>query len=40
VDGYDTFWERWDSGTHVHGWSCTPTRDMIFYGLTPKLTVQ
>ncbi len=37
VDGYDTFGERWGWGTRVHGWSCTPTRDMIFYtlGVTP-----
>jgi alpha-L-rhamnosidase len=37
VDGYDTIGECWDFGTHVHGWSCTPTRDMIFYtlGVTP-----
>lgn len=30
VDGYDTLGECWGWGTHVHGWSCTPTRDMIF----------
>jgi alpha-L-rhamnosidase len=30
VDGYDTIGECWGWGTHVHGWSCTPTRDMIF----------
>jgi hypothetical protein len=37
VDGYDTLGECWTSGTHVHGWSSTPTRDMIFYtlGITP-----
>jgi hypothetical protein len=37
VDGYDTIGECWDFGTHAHGWSCTPTRDMIFYtlGVTP-----
>lgn len=37
VDGYDTLGECWGWGTHVHGWSCTPTRDMIFYtlGVTP-----
>jgi alpha-L-rhamnosidase len=37
VDGYDTIGECWGWGTHVHGWSCTPTRDMIFYtlGVTP-----
>jgi hypothetical protein len=37
VDGYDTIGECWSWGTHVHGWSCTPTRDMIFYtlGVTP-----
>jgi hypothetical protein len=37
VGGYDTFGECWDFGTRVHGWSSTPTRDMIFYtlGVTP-----
>jgi len=30
VGGYDTIGECWGWGTHVHGWSCTPTRDMIF----------
>ncbi len=37
VNGYDTIGERWGTGTHVHGWSCTPTRDMIFstLGVTP-----
>ncbi len=37
VDGYDTVGECWGWGTHVHGWSCTPTRDMVFYtlGVTP-----
>lgn len=37
ADGYDTIGECWDFGTHAHGWSCTPTRDMIFYtlGVTP-----
>ena len=36
-DGYDTIGECWGWGTHVHGWSCTPTRDMIFstLGVTP-----
>ena len=35
--GYDTIGENWTHGTHVHGWSCTPTKDMIFYtlGVTP-----
>ena len=35
--GYDTIGEDWRHGTHVHGWSCTPTKDMIFYtlGVTP-----
>ena len=35
--GYDTIGECWGWGTHVHGWSCTPTKDMIFYtlGVTP-----
>ena len=33
----DTIGEDWHHGTHVHGWSCTPTKDMIFYvlGVTP-----
>jgi hypothetical protein len=37
VNGYDTVGECWDFGTHAHGWSATPTRDMIFYtlGVTP-----
>jgi hypothetical protein len=37
VDGYDTIGECWGWGTHVHGLSCTPTRDLIFYtlGVTP-----
>lgn len=37
ANGYDTIGECWGWGTHVHGWSCTPTRDMIFYtlGVTP-----
>ncbi|MBN1935765.1 MAG: alpha-L-rhamnosidase N-terminal domain-containing protein [Anaerolineae bacterium] len=37
VDGYDTIGEDWAHGTHVHGWSCTPTKDMVFYtlGVTP-----
>ena len=37
VNGYDTIGEDWQHGTHVHGWSCTPARDMIFYtlGVTP-----
>ena len=36
-DGYDTIGEDWKHGTHVHGWSCTPTKDLIFYtlGVTP-----
>jgi hypothetical protein len=33
VNGYDTIGECWDYGTPVHGWSCTPTRDMVFYTL-------
>ena len=35
--GYDTIGEDWNHGTHVHGWSCTPTKDLIFYtlGVTP-----
>lgn len=37
VGGYDTIGECWEEGTHVHGWSCTPTKDMVFYtlGVTP-----
>jgi alpha-L-rhamnosidase len=37
VDGYDTFGECWTWGTPVHGWSSTPTRDLVAYvlGLTP-----
>jgi hypothetical protein len=37
TDGYDTIGENWGTGTHAHGWSCTPTRDMTFYtlGITP-----
>lgn len=37
VDGYDTLGECWDFGTHAHGWSSTPTRDLVFYtlGVTP-----
>jgi len=36
-DGYDTIGECWGWGTHVHGWSSTPTKDLIFYtlGVTP-----
>lgn len=36
-DGYDTIGEDWDHGTHVHGWSCTPNKDLVFYtlGVTP-----
>jgi hypothetical protein len=35
--GFDTIGECWGWGTHVHGWSCTPARDMVFYtlGVTP-----
>jgi hypothetical protein len=36
-DGYDTIGENWDAGTgagtHAHGWSCTPSRDMLIYTL-------
>ncbi len=31
--GYDTIGEDWKHGTHVHGWSCTPTKDLVFYVL-------
>lgn len=36
-DGYDTIGECWNWGTHVHGWSCTPVKDLVFYtlGVTP-----
>ncbi|MEV7393022.1 family 78 glycoside hydrolase catalytic domain [Streptomyces sp. NPDC091215] len=38
-DGYDTFGECWGWGTPVHGWSSTPTRDLIMHvlGVTPDL---
>ncbi len=32
VEGYDTIGECSGWGTHIHGWSCTPTRDMVFSG--------
>jgi hypothetical protein len=37
ADGYDTFGECWGWGTPVHGWSSTPTRDLVAYvlGITP-----
>lgn len=37
VDGYDTLGECWGWGTPVHGWSSTPTRDLVRYvlGVTP-----
>ena len=37
VNGYDTIGECWGWGTHVHGWSSTPTKDLVFYtlGVTP-----
>ena len=37
VNGFDTIGECWGYGTHVHGWSCSPTRDMLFYttGILP-----
>ena len=37
VDGYDTFGECWGWGTHVHGWSSTPARDIVqsVLGVTP-----
>jgi hypothetical protein len=36
-DGYDTFGECWGWGTPAHGWSSTPTRDIVQYlvGVTP-----
>lgn len=38
-DGYDTFGECWGWGTPVHGWSSTPTRDLIVHvlGVSPDL---
>jgi alpha-L-rhamnosidase len=35
--GYDTIGKDWKHGTYVHGWSCTLTKNMIFYnlGVTP-----
>ncbi len=33
TSGYDTIGENWGTGTHAHGWSCTPTRDMLIYTL-------
>jgi hypothetical protein len=37
TNGYDTIGECWGWGTHVHGWSCTVTKDLVFYtlGVTP-----
>jgi alpha-L-rhamnosidase len=37
VDGYDKFCECWTWGTPVHGWSASPTRDLVAYvlGITP-----
>ena len=37
LDGYDTFGECWTWGTPVHGWSASPTRDLVAYvlGITP-----
>lgn len=29
VDGYDTFGECWHWGTPAHGWSSTPTKDIV-----------
>ncbi|MGC3993618.1 MAG: alpha-L-rhamnosidase N-terminal domain-containing protein [Propionicimonas sp.] len=36
-DGFDTFGECWGWGTPVHGWSATPTKDLVSYilGVTP-----
>ncbi|MFJ4620375.1 family 78 glycoside hydrolase catalytic domain [Streptomyces sp. NPDC088812] len=36
-DGYDTFGECWGWGSPVHGWSATPTRDLVtrVLGVTP-----
>lgn len=37
ADGYDTFGECWGWGTPAHGWSSTPTRDLVqaVLGVTP-----
>jgi hypothetical protein len=37
LDDYDTFGECWGWGTPVHGWSSTPTRDLVvgLLGVTP-----
>ncbi|KRA24745.1 hypothetical protein ASD65_10170 [Microbacterium sp. Root61] len=37
VDGYDTFGECWDWGTPAHGWSSTPTSDLVTHvlGVSP-----
>ncbi|MBL1116892.1 hypothetical protein JK364_31575 [Streptomyces sp. 110] len=37
TDGYDTFGECWGWGTPAHGWSSTPTRDIVTYllGIEP-----
>ncbi|MCU1509200.1 MAG: hypothetical protein JWQ12_1465, partial [Glaciihabitans sp.] len=37
TNGYDTFGECWGWGTPVHGWSSTPTKDLVSYvlGVTP-----
>ncbi|VFA91132.1 Bacterial alpha-L-rhamnosidase [Nocardia farcinica] len=37
--GYDTFGECWGWGTPAHGWSSTPTRDLVWYllGVQPDL---
>lgn len=37
TDGYDTFGECWGWGTPAHGWSSTPTSDVItaLLGVTP-----
>ena len=37
ADGYDTFGENWGWGTPVHGWSSTPSRDLVqmILGVTP-----
>lgn len=39
TDGYDTFGECWNWGTPAHGWSSTPTRDLITHvlGISPDL---
>ncbi len=38
TDGYDTFGECWEWGTPCHGWSSTPTSDLVTHvlGVAPR----